>query len=174
MSNLNPRIYVVCRASCKADHEYGAWIDANQSADDLKAAIKRALANSPVPRKYGWLIKDFEDFGAIQIEKKASLDEVSELAKFVEEHGELGAQILVDTLCMDISEAKRVLTEDYQGPYDSKEDFARYMVDEVQCLGEIAPRLLPYIDYEYLARDLFIDSYFAVELRGETHVFNYC
>ena len=43
---------------------------------------------------------------------------------------------------------------------DSMEDVARYLVDELQTLGEIPPSLQYYIDYEAYGRDLEIGGYF--------------
>lgn len=48
--------------------------------------------------------------------------------------------------------------DDYVGDYDSEKDFAEQMVDE-GMFGEIPEGIAFYIDYEAVARDLFIGDY---------------
>ena len=37
---LNPRIYVACLAAYNAGYLHGAWIDANQTADQIEDEIQ--------------------------------------------------------------------------------------------------------------------------------------
>lgn len=47
----------------------------------------------------------------------------------------------------------------YQGEYDSKKDFAYYIVDECYNLEKMMGSLSSYFDYDAFARDLFIYDY---------------
>lgn len=47
----------------------------------------------------------------------------------------------------------------YAGVYDSKEDFAREIVNECYDLDKMMGNLACYFDYESLTRDLFLSDY---------------
>ena len=49
--------------------------------------------------------------------------------------------------------------EDYEGEYDSEEDFASYIVSESYDLERMMGNLAMYFDYKAFARDLFISDY---------------
>ena len=49
--------------------------------------------------------------------------------------------------------------EDYEGEYDSEEEFAEYIVKECYDLDKIMGNLAFYFDYKAFARDLFISDY---------------
>jgi len=75
-----PEIYV-------ADLEVynnGEWIDAAQDVEDIEEEIKKMLKESGSEE---WEIHDSEGFGDIDVHGM-SLDEVSRLAKGIEEYGE--------------------------------------------------------------------------------------
>ena len=49
--------------------------------------------------------------------------------------------------------------EDYEGEYDSEEDFASYIVSELYDLERMMGSLSYYFDYKAFARDLFMSDY---------------
>ena len=49
--------------------------------------------------------------------------------------------------------------ERYQGEYDSEEDFAEYLVNELYDLDRTMGNLSYYFDYEKYARDIFMCDY---------------
>ena len=49
--------------------------------------------------------------------------------------------------------------EDYEGKYDSEEDFASYIVSELYDLERMMGNLSYYFDYKVFARDLFLSDY---------------
>jgi antirestriction protein len=170
MSTLEPRIYVACLAAYNNGYLSGAWIDANQDADSLNDEVKKILAKSPIPREEEFAIHDFEDFGSVQVEEYTGLETVSEIAAFIAEHGELGAEVL-GHVNGDLEEAQRVIEECYHGEHDSEEDFAYYWTHEVDC-REVPEYLRHYIDYKAMAYDFFINDFFSIELNHKVHVFS--
>ncbi len=60
--------------------------------------------------------------------------------------------------------------ERYRGHWDSKEDYARGVVDD--CF-DIPDGIRPYFDYEAFARDLFFDYFFVDDPNGGGFVFSY-
>ena len=96
------------------------------------------------------------------------METVSALASFIVGHDELGAAVLAH-ISGDIDDANRLLEECYHGEYDSEEDFAISLAEDTMTIPE---HLSYYIDYEKMARDLFISDYFSIEINHKTHVFS--
>ena len=170
MSNTKLRIYVACLAAYNNGYLHGEWIDANQDVDSLFSDIKMMLAKSPIHGAEEWAIHDYEGFDGIHIDEYTSLDKISELSKFIEEHGDVG--IAIYGYCNDIDDAVRYIEESYHGEFDSEEDFVRYWIHEVDCI-EIPKHLENYIDYETMARDYFINDFLSIEAASKVHVFSY-
>jgi len=169
MTHLEPKIYVACLAAYNNGYLHGEWINANQDVDDLYLEIKKILASSPVPDAEEWAIHDYEDFGSLQVSEYASLETISTLASFIAEHNELGAAVLTYA-GGDVGEAGRLLEEAYHGEFNSEEDFAMSFAEETMSVPE---NLSYYIDYEKMARDLFINDFFSIEVENRVHVFSY-
>ena len=172
MSNLEPRIYVACLAAYNNGYLHGKWIDANQDADLLYEEIKEMLSTSPIPKAEEFAIHDFEGFDEIRLSEYTELEAVSEIANFIVEHDELGAAVLSHSKG-NIGEAQKLLDECYYGEHDSEEDFAFYWLHEVEC-REIPVYLQYYVDYKAMARDVFVNDFFSIELNHKIHVFGYC
>ena len=174
MSQLEPKIYVACLAAYNSGRLHGEWIDANQDAASLEQAVQKIISTSPVWNAEEWAIHDLEDFGAVRLSDE-SLENISEIAVFIAEHGELGAA-LVDDFNNDVESAKQTLEEDYYGAYANEEEFARNFFCEI--IGEFGnegvstlENLMIYIDFEKYARDLFTNDFFYLKVRYTFHVF---
>jgi antirestriction protein len=153
---LESKIYVACLAAYNSSHLHGGWIDANQDIDSLLEEMKKILAKSPIQHAEEWAIHDYEDFGSVQLSEYAGLETVSQTAKFIAEHGELGAEVISHTGV--IEKAQNLLDECYQGEFDSAEDFSYYWIHEVDG-REIPEYLQYYIDYKAMARDWMLEYY---------------
>jgi len=66
--------------------------------------------------------------------------------------------------------------ETYRGVYESEEDFVREQWEEQGITKQLEELgiLDAYINWEAIARDWFIDSYYSVEIDNETYVFTRC
>ena len=166
---LKPRIYVACLAAYNNGYLHGEWIDADQEVDSLYAEIKRILASSPIPEAEEWAIHDYEEFGDLSINEYTGLETVSALARFVVDHDEVGAVVLAH-VNGDIDDANRLLEECYHGEHDSEEDFAMTLAEDTMTIPDY---LSYYIDYEKMARDLFINDFFSFEINHKVHVFSH-
>ena len=169
MSDLNPKIYVACLSSYNAGILHGEWIDASQDVDSIVEAIHSILASSPIKNAEEWAIHAYEEFGGISIDEHENIENVTKIAEFVLEYGELGAK-LYNFIREDIDEATRLIKENYHGAYESEAEFVRYYTEEI---NPIPTYLEFYIDYEKMARDWFICDFFSVEVRSEMHVFSH-
>ncbi len=165
-----PRIYAACLSSYVTGRLHGVWIDANQDVDDLQAEVDAMLAASPEPgaEEHAW--HDFEGFCGIEIHEYESLEDISKLAAFVVEHGELGAGVHAHTGNLD--EAIRLLEENYLGEWDSLEAWADDYLEQTGQLDALPSQLRMYFDYAAFGRDCGLNGdLFTVEVSGSTHVF---
>ena len=166
-STSDIRIYVACLASYNNGILHGAWIDADQSEDEIWDAIKDIFASSPIPDAEEHAIHDYEGFYRVRIEECSNIKTVAALGEFISEHGEHGAELI--SHYGDLEEARTALSERYAGPFYSLKDFARFITEDT---NEVPQHLMFYIDYEKMARDLEISDVIAIELEhDEVHVF---
>ena len=162
-----PRIYVACLASYNAGKLYGQWINANQTAEDIREEINQLLKGSSEPLAEEWAIHDYEGFNGVKLNEYESVEKVVELAQLIEEHGEAFAGY-AEWVGLDYATSED-FEEAYSGEWDSEEEFAEDLMG--QCY-EVPKHLESYIDYEKFARDLFISDYFSVESsQGRVFVF---
>lgn len=164
--NDTPRIYVADLSAYNNGHLHGAWIDCDTDADEIMAEIKAMLAASPMPDAEEWAIHDYEGFHGITISEHESIDRVVELAQKLEEHGEAFAAFLDCYSFEDIDDFE----DRYRGCYKSKEDFAEERYEEDGTIKRIEEAGLKscYIDFEMVARDMFISSYSGIDRGYET------
>lgn len=167
--NDTPRIYVACLSAYNNSHLHGEWIDCDTDADEVREQIKTMLAASPMAEIEAceeWAIHDYEGFHGITIDEYESIDRVVELAEKLEAHGEAFAAFLDCYNFEDIDEFE----DRYQGCYKSKQDFAEEYYEESGMIKQIEEAGLKscYIDFEMIARDMFIDGYSGIDRRHET------
>ena len=163
-----PRIYVACLAAYNSGVRHGRWIDVT-SPDEVGAAVRAMLAESPVPGAEEWAIHDFEGFEGISLSEFAAFETVCALAGFLSGHGALGAK-LYRHFGDDLEQA-RAAFGDYAGQYTSAAEFAEEMTRETGT--EIPASLEYYIDWQALARDMALNGEILVFQTGfdEVHVF---
>jgi antirestriction protein len=161
------KVYVACLAAYNNGILHGCWIEANQGAEAIHDAIKDMLAQSPIANAEEWAIHDYEGFCGLRLSEYESIDKVAEMAEMIEEHGEAWAKF-AEYEGIEYATLER-FEEAYAGDWISKEDFAESLAEETM---EIPQHLAFYIDYEKLARDLFINDYFSAESEeGKVYVF---
>jgi len=171
MSKDSIQIYVACLAAYNNGYLHGRWIDANQEAWAIYNDIREMLSASPIAQAEEWAIHDYEGFGGLSILEYEGIDRVAELAAFIAEHGELGAELA--NHFDDIEQARKALEESYHGSFES-------LADYVQCLTEdtttIPEHLRFYIDWDAMARDAEMsgDVFTVQTAHDEIHVFAGC
>lgn len=168
-SNLEPKIYVACLASYNNGILHGEWIDATRGQEVIQDEINAILKASPVPESEEWAIHDFEDFGRSTLSEYESISVVSEMAEFIEVHGELGIKLIEHYYSIECAED--AIENCYHGEHGSELEFSSDLFDD--CYGcDIPDHVKYYIDYDAFCRDIFISDYFSIELHGRTHVFS--
>lgn len=160
-TQTTPKIYVACLAAYNSGILYGKWIEANQEAEAIQSEIQEMLAQSPIVGAEEWAIHDYEGFMSLQLSESEDITKVAEMAAMIEEHGEAWA-VYAEYEGIEYATFER-FEEAYAGEWDSEEDFAENLASETM---EIPKHLECYIDYEKLARDLFINDYFSADGEG--------
>lgn len=163
-----PRIYVADLAAYNNGKLHGVWIDAALELEDIQEAVAKMLKASPEGFAEEYAIHDYEGFGSYRVSEYVGLESVHEVACFIEEHEELGAELLAHFSSID--EARTAIEENYAGCYESVADFAEQLTEDSVQIPESLAR---YIDYNAMAYDMEVGGdIFTIELgHGEVHIF---
>jgi antirestriction protein len=171
---MSPKIYVACLAAYNNGKLHGEWIDCTLGIEHIRSEIKKILASSPENLNpypcEEWAIHDFEDFG-VDLSEWEDLEKVAALGEFLSsaDDSELAAEVLAHANG-DIEEAQKIL-EEYVGEYKSRSDFAYELAEDCGDLNNIPQWLQYHIDWDNVARDLFLCDYMEIEMSGKLHVF---
>ena len=161
------RIYVACLAAYNSGILHGVWIKADQDAGAIREEIQAMLARSPIAGAEEYAIHDYEGFEGASISEYVGINEVTEIAAFIAEHGKLGATLLA--YFSDMEDAKEAIEDRYAGEYRSVADFAEELTEQTITIPEC---LQFYIDYQRMARDMEINDILAIETGfEEIHIF---
>jgi antirestriction protein len=164
-----PRIYVACLASYNNGILHGAWIDAVNGVDAMRDGINAMLKASPMPNAEEWAIHDSV---WIDLNECDNLERVHDIAMFIEEHGELGYE-LMKMNGGNVPYSIEMLEDHYHGEWDSKRDFVYDLVESCGYLDGASETIKRYFDYEAFERDLFISDYDDIYISGSGyHIFS--
>ncbi len=167
-----PRIYVACLAAYNAGILHGTWIDAAQSVEELHAAVRAMLNDSPAFAEE-WAVHDYEGFGALRLSEYESLERIADIANGIAEHGDAFAAWLSYDSSWDPTDVTSFL-DAYLGEWDSLRAYAEEFADSTGLYGDADRAGSPYVtvDIDMLERDLDIELYTVASDRGTVFVFN--
>ena len=134
----------------------GLWIDLS-SFDDYYEFINFCLAIHADEDDPELMFQDFEGFPKDWYREwigEEIFEKIAEYHDMCELHG---AEAIDDYL--ELHDDLDNFEEDYQGEWDSEEDFARHIVEECYDLSKVMDGLERYFDYEAFAHDLFLWDY---------------
>lgn len=162
------KIYVADLAAYNNGKLHGVWINACDDVEDIQEQINKMLAESPEGFAEEYAIHDHEGFGSYSLSEYAWLESVHEVACFIDEHGDLGAELLAHFSNLD--EARDAIEDKYAGCYKNVADFAEELTEECTQIPE---NLARYIDYNAMAYDMEVGGdIFTIELaHGDVHIF---
>jgi antirestriction protein len=169
------RIYAACLSAYNNGRLHGEWIDCDQDSDEIMTEIKAMLSRSPMNEEgeecEEWAIHSYEGFLGVEISEHEGIDQVVEIAQALAEHGEAVAAYLDNYSFEDIGEFE----DRYQGCYKNKQDFAEEQYEQNGIIQQIEAAGLKscYIDFEMIARDMFIDGYTGID-RGYEAFYVFC
>ncbi len=166
-----PSIYVACLAAYNNGILHGAWIDATQEPDAIYEATQAMLKSSPILDAEEWAIHDYEGFHSVRLSEWEGFAEVHAYATFIQEHGQLGADLIAQMDTMEL--ARAAIEENYAGCFKNTADFARELTEDTTTIPE---HLAYYIDYDRMARHMEMSGdVFTIETAfEEVHVFWSC
>lgn len=178
----NPSVYVRCISAYNNGFLHGLWLDAARDVAEVREDINWMLSWSPVVYQetcQEWAIHDYEDFGGYSVSETPELEILSKVAQGIVEYGEAFSEYL-DRYCIDSrTDWEQVYDNfscDYLGHYNSEVEFVEEN-QELYCFSEMEekfPFLAMYIDWESIARDVFINDYYSIGAsEGGVHVFRY-
>ena len=158
----DPRIYVASLSDYNAGRLHGAWVNANQDAEDLHEAIGAMLKRSLEPIAEEWAIHDYEGFGPLRLDEYESIEHVSQLAQGIAEHGMAFAH-WADYLGSSQWEDLDRFDDNYLGHWSSAVEFAESFLEDTGVDVDLLvdEHLQPYVtfDLDAFARDLGYDFY---------------
>lgn len=162
------KIYIADLAAYNSGYLHGIWVDASDEVDDIQDRINAMLEASPVEESEEYAVHDYEGFGSYSVGEYDSIQTLHEVACYIEEYPDFGAELL--NYYSDIDEAKKAAEESYIGCYGSLSDYAQELTEQT---GNIPQHLELYIDYERMGRDMEMSGdIFTIETaHDEVHIF---
>lgn len=174
-----PMIWVDCLAAYNQGRLFGAWMSASRDVDEILEDIQIMLSYSPVDDAGEWQINDADNFGDISVEKE-SLETISQLALILvdlddenEKEAFCGFYKTKSCSCDDPQETFDKFRDSYRDVFRSEESYAYHNWSEQGLIKEAEKIGIPeyYLDFEAIARDLFLSSFDSVDTSGGIFVF---
>ena len=171
MSHDTPQIYVVCLAAYNSGRLYGAWIDVLDE-DKISEDIEAMLASSPESGAEEWAIHDTKGFGGIEIDKNENIEVIAMLGALIEEYG-IEIVSAARDVCSTLGELKKTITDRYLGCFDTREDYAKDIIERTGELRDVPENLARYFDFVSFGSDLELGGDICT-VRGQSglHVFS--
>ena len=162
----DPRIYVADLSAYNSGILRGRWICTHQTPEDIQQEIDDMLSESGAEE---WEIHDFEGFGPVDV-TDLPLNEIQYIAVGISEYGAPYA-LYVDNTGDDSYEG---FEDSFRGIYDSIDDYAYELANEIIPGLSDDSLASHYFDYESFARDLVLggDVWTADLPTGEVAVFS--
>ena len=164
------RIYVADLAAYNNGVLHGVWIDATEELAVIWEQINAMLKVSPVEEEAEeYAIHDYEGFGSHSVGEYSGIEELHEIACFIDEYPEIGSDVLAN-FGDDLEQARKSLEENYCGCHKSIADYAQ---DLTESTSEVPKHLEFYVDYDRMGRDMEMSGdIFTIETaHDEVHVF---
>jgi antirestriction protein len=175
-NDTKPRIYVASLSDYNAGRLLGRWIDANLSVEKLHADIREMLAESKELPAEEWAIHDYEGFGGLHLCEHASMEDIADLAKGIEEYGPVFVELTKHLGGLSgLAEARKYMEEGYRGEYESIGDYVEELLED--CYGDVLKALPDFIRYHIdrdgIASDMEMGGdIFIIEVGRAAHVFD--
>lgn len=147
---MTMRVYVGTYAKYNDGNLFGKWLgleDYNDKEEFLKACAE-LHSDEDDPELM------FQDWGGIPNGMVSECSVDAECWKLIEAYDEFGEDAVKAYISCFGEWGRGDFQDRYRGEYDSWEDFAEQLVDELGYFDEIPEHLRYYFDYEKYARDL--------------------
>jgi antirestriction protein len=155
---VSPKVWIASLSDYNAGHLHGAWVDADQGADDIWEGINGVLRTSSEAGAEEWAVFDYEGFGPLRLSEYETVERISRLGRGI---GEQGVAFAVFASFLGDDDQLLDQFEDcYIGQWESAVAYVEEFLEDVgigRTLDEAVPE--PYRDYvrfdtEALVRDM--------------------
>lgn len=168
------RIYVASLSDYNNGVLHGIWIDLDDATlEEVQEQIEEMLKDSPTAKKYGDIAEEWAVHDHDNIDVFGENPDLQELIEQVEVRNEVGDEVYDGYVGYVYSNPTvQEIEESYVGEYESEEDYAKEFFMDCYQIPEF---LEMYIDWESVARDLFMDGMWSYQVSyNRVYVYHNC
>lgn len=155
----SPALYCGTYGKYNSGSLCGMWVDIStfDDYDDFVNFCNAIHADEADPEL---MYQDYENMSRSLYHESMGEEGFNKILKYCELCEEYDVFAVYDFLELFMPEDLDRMPDAYVGVYESKEDFARELVNECYDLEKTMGNLADYFDYDALARDLFMCDYY--------------
>ena len=154
----SPALYCGTYGKYNSGNLSGMWVNVS-TFDDYEDFVNFCLAIHADESEPELMYQDFENMPDSLYHESMGEKEFNKIEEYCELCDDYGVSAVDDFLEWYSPEDLDNMNDAYAGVYDSKEDFAREIVNGCYDLEKMMGDLSYYFNYEALARDLFLGDY---------------
>ena len=155
----SPALYCGTYGKYNSGNFSGMWVNVS-TFDDYEDFENFCLAIHADEEDPEIMFQDGENIPDSLCCERIGGEEFNNIAKYCELCDDYSVEAVDDFLEWDSTEDLDNMHDSYVGVYDSREDFAREIVNDCYDLENMMGNLACYFDYEAFARDLFMGDYY--------------
>ena len=155
----SPALYCGTYGKYNSGNLSGMWVNVS-TFDDYEDFVNFCLAIHADEEDPEIMYQDFENMPDSLYHESMGEEGFNKIAEYCELCDEYSVDAVDDFLEWDSTEDLDNMHDAYVGVYDSREDFAREIVNDCYDLENMMGNLACYFDYEAFARDLFMGDYY--------------
>ena len=154
----SPALYCGTYGKYNSGNLCGMWVNLStfDSYEDFMNFCKAIHADEEYPEL---MFQDYANIPDSLYHESMGEEEFNEILEYCDLCDEYNVSAVDDFLEWYSPEDLDNMHDAYAGVYDSKEDFAREMVNDCYDIEQMMGSLADYFDYEAFARDLFMGDY---------------
>lgn len=154
----SPALYCGTYGKYNSGNLSGMWVNLS-TFDDYEEFINFCKAIHADEEDPELMYQDYENMPGSLYHESMGEEGFNKIEEYCELCDDYGVSAVEDFLEWYSPEDLDMMYDSYAGVYDSKEDFAREIVNGCYDLEKMMGDLSYYFDYEALARDLFLGDY---------------
>ena len=154
----SPALYCGTYGKYNSGNFSGIWVDVS-TFDSYEDFVNFCLAIHADESDPELMYQDFENMPDSLYHESMGEEGFNKIAEYCELCDDYGVSAVDDFLEWYSTEDLDNMHDAYVGVYDSREDFAREIVNDCYDLENMMGNLAYYFNYEALARDLFVNDY---------------
>ena len=158
-NGYSPALYCGTYGKYNSGKLCGMWVNVStfDSYEDFKTFCLAIHADEEEPEL---MYQDFENMPRSLYRESMGEEEFNNLLEYCELCDDYSVSAVDDFLEVFSTEDLDRMDDAYMGVFDSKEDFAREIVNDCYDINKMMGNLADYFDYEAFARDLFMGDYY--------------